>query len=300
MLTELNIKNFAIIDELKVSFGDGLSVISGETGAGKSIIIGAVGILLGEKASGEMIRSSEDMAVVEALFDIGGMEALKKRLKQMGFYQGDDLVIKRVSNTPTINFSSNITINGAICCDTGIDFNYTGLTINASNSNRNAAIQIGSSTDTITKINSAPTIILGPNQRYAILARSDAGGNVIVNVNANLTNSEITKVNKKQATIIAHSETGDSEVKLGTGVDIEGLIYAYGNSANTSITLDSDTGTDTGILVTNGTVNLNGGTLIWDSRPFVDATNTDTQIYQGFYGGRRVYLPVLGSWRMEE
>ena len=96
MLTELNIKNFAIIDELKVSFGDGFSVISGETGAGKSIIIGAVGLLLGEKASGEMIRSSEDTAVVEALFDIGGMEALKERLKQMGFYQGDDLVIKRV------------------------------------------------------------------------------------------------------------------------------------------------------------------------------------------------------------
>lgn len=96
MLTELNIKNFAIIDELKVSFDNGLSVISGETGAGKSIIIGAVGLLLGEKASGEMIRSSEDMAVVEALFDISGMEALKERLKQMGFYQGDDLVIRRV------------------------------------------------------------------------------------------------------------------------------------------------------------------------------------------------------------
>ncbi|PJC73218.1 MAG: DNA repair protein RecN, partial [Syntrophobacterales bacterium CG_4_8_14_3_um_filter_49_14] len=98
MLTELNIKNFAIIDELKVSFDNGLSVISGETGAGKSIIIGAVGLLLGEKASGDMIRSSEDTAVVEALFDIGGMEALKERLKQMGrgFYQGDDLVIRRV------------------------------------------------------------------------------------------------------------------------------------------------------------------------------------------------------------
>ncbi|MDI6775846.1 MAG: DNA repair protein RecN [Syntrophales bacterium] len=96
MLTELNIKNFAIIDEMKVSFSDGLSVISGETGAGKSIIIGAVSLLLGEKASGDMIRSSEDTAVVEALFDIGRMGALKERLKQMGFYQGDDLVIRRV------------------------------------------------------------------------------------------------------------------------------------------------------------------------------------------------------------
>ncbi|MDO8723617.1 MAG: DNA repair protein RecN [Syntrophales bacterium] len=96
MLTELNIKNFAIIDELKVSFDDGLSVISGETGTGKSIIIGAVSLLLGEKASADMIRSSEDTAVVEALFDIGRMGILKEKLEQMGFYQGDDLVIRRV------------------------------------------------------------------------------------------------------------------------------------------------------------------------------------------------------------
>src|SRR3990172_8220774 len=96
MLTELNIKNFAIIDELKVSFDDGLSIISGETGAGKSIIIGAGSLLLGEKASADMIRSSEDTAAVEALFDIGRMEILKERLKQMGFYQGDELVIRRV------------------------------------------------------------------------------------------------------------------------------------------------------------------------------------------------------------
>ncbi|MFA4917407.1 MAG: DNA repair protein RecN [Syntrophales bacterium] len=98
MLTELSIKNFAIIDEMKVSFSEGLSVISGETGAGKSIIIGAVSLLLGEKVSGNIIRSSEDTAVVEALFDIGRMEALKERLKQMGvgLYQDDDLVIRRV------------------------------------------------------------------------------------------------------------------------------------------------------------------------------------------------------------
>ena len=80
MLTELSIKNFAIIDELKVSFSNGLSVISGETGAGKSIIIGAVSLLLGEKASSDMIRSSGDTAVVEALFDIGRMETLTETL----------------------------------------------------------------------------------------------------------------------------------------------------------------------------------------------------------------------------
>ena len=71
---ELNIRNFAIIDELKVAFDGGLNIISGETGAGKSIIIGAVGLILGDRASTDMIRSQEDAAVVEALFDIGDQD----------------------------------------------------------------------------------------------------------------------------------------------------------------------------------------------------------------------------------
>ena len=96
MLTELNIKNFAIIDELEVSFTRGLNVITGETGAGKSIIIGAVGLLLGERASSDLIRSSEETAMVEALFDISDKEQLKEKLMSSGFYEGDELVVKRI------------------------------------------------------------------------------------------------------------------------------------------------------------------------------------------------------------
>jgi DNA repair protein RecN (Recombination protein N) len=96
MLTELNITNFAIIDELKVSFSGGLNVITGETGAGKSIIIGAVSLLLGDRASSDMIRSFEDSALVEALFDIGEKEELREKLQRMGFPGGDELVIKRI------------------------------------------------------------------------------------------------------------------------------------------------------------------------------------------------------------
>ena len=96
MLTELSIRNFAIIDELKVSFTDGLNVITGETGAGKSIIIGAMSLLLGDRASVDMIRSQEESAVVEAMFDVGEMADLKKMIREMGFQVGKELILKRI------------------------------------------------------------------------------------------------------------------------------------------------------------------------------------------------------------
>jgi DNA repair protein RecN (Recombination protein N) len=96
MLNDLSIKNFAIIDELYVSFGDGLNVISGETGAGKSIIIGAVSLLLGDRATAEMIRTQADSATVEALFDISSNDVLREKIASMGFAAGDELIIRRV------------------------------------------------------------------------------------------------------------------------------------------------------------------------------------------------------------
>lgn len=96
MLAELNIRNFAIIDELQVAFDGGLNMISGETGAGKSIIIGAVGLLLGDRANADMIRSFEDAAVVEALFDIHGQDGLRAKVREMGFGDGQELVVRRV------------------------------------------------------------------------------------------------------------------------------------------------------------------------------------------------------------
>jgi DNA repair protein RecN (Recombination protein N) len=96
MLAELKIRNFAIIDELQVAFDGGLNMISGETGAGKSIIVGAVGLLLGDRANADMIRSFEDAAVVEALFDLRGQEGLREKIREMGFGDGDELVVRRV------------------------------------------------------------------------------------------------------------------------------------------------------------------------------------------------------------
>mgnify|MGYP001331201003 CR=1 FL=1 len=68
MLVQLKIKNFAIIDDLDISFEDGMTVLTGETGSGKSIIIDAIGLVLGERAQVDMIRHGKDQAVIEASF----------------------------------------------------------------------------------------------------------------------------------------------------------------------------------------------------------------------------------------
>jgi len=101
MLQELRIKNFAIIDELNLSFSKGLNILTGETGAGKSIILNAVHLLLGDKATEEWIRSSEEEASVEAIFDISGNAEVKERLKdKVSHLQGEgeenSLLIRRV------------------------------------------------------------------------------------------------------------------------------------------------------------------------------------------------------------
>ncbi|MBN2179431.1 MAG: DNA repair protein RecN [Deltaproteobacteria bacterium] len=110
MLRELSIKNLAIIDELTTSFTEGLNVISGETGAGKSIIMGALSLLLGERASNDLIRSSEKSAEVEALFDIEEENGIRERLDSMGLYDGNELHMKR---TVSRSGKNRVYINGS-------------------------------------------------------------------------------------------------------------------------------------------------------------------------------------------
>ncbi|MBK9315492.1 MAG: DNA repair protein RecN [Acidobacteria bacterium] len=96
MLKFLNIVNFAVIDELQVDFRGGLNVLSGETGSGKSIIIDALGLLLGERGSADMIRTGAERAFVEGIFEIGGNHPLVELLQESGIdAQGDELVIRR-------------------------------------------------------------------------------------------------------------------------------------------------------------------------------------------------------------
>jgi len=98
MLRELRISDFAIIDEALIEFGPGLNVLTGETGAGKSVLIEALGLALGGRSSEEMIRSSADQAVVEARFDISGYDRLNHALADQGVENDGELIIRRTSN----------------------------------------------------------------------------------------------------------------------------------------------------------------------------------------------------------
>ena len=93
MLTELRIRNFAIIESLTLPLARGFNVLSGETGAGKSIIVGALGLLLGERASPDLIRTGADRASVEGVFDITGHPEISALLDERGIDAEEPLVV---------------------------------------------------------------------------------------------------------------------------------------------------------------------------------------------------------------
>ena len=96
MLVSLHVKNLALIDETEVLFGEGLNILSGETGAGKSIIIGSVNLALGAKADKDMIRAGADYALIELIFQINE-ETVQKKIKEMELSLEEDntLIIQR-------------------------------------------------------------------------------------------------------------------------------------------------------------------------------------------------------------
>jgi len=111
MLTDLTIKNLAIIDSLQVSFAPGLNILTGETGAGKSIIIDAVNLLLGSRGGSDLIRAGADEAAVEAMFDLSSHRELREFLAERGIECDGELLIKRVISR---NGKSRVFINGGL------------------------------------------------------------------------------------------------------------------------------------------------------------------------------------------
>jgi DNA repair protein RecN (Recombination protein N) len=116
MLTELRIRNFAIIDQLQLTFGPGLNILTGETGAGKSIIIDAVGLLLGDRAMAEWVRAGAEMAEIEATFalpedpDLGGQ--LQQLLEEQGLDDPDSHGWVVLSREVRLNGRNICRVNG--------------------------------------------------------------------------------------------------------------------------------------------------------------------------------------------
>src|ERR1700745_4071522 len=96
MLRELRIANFAIIDELALSFAPGMNVLTGETGAGKSIIMRAIGLLCGGRAAADLIRSDAEEAEIEGVFDLQEDHFLQ----ECGLPPSEELLIRRVISRP--------------------------------------------------------------------------------------------------------------------------------------------------------------------------------------------------------
>ncbi len=116
MLLEISIKNFAIIEAISLHFEKGMTVLTGETGAGKSIIIDAMNMMLGARATTDVIRHGAPKAEIEGLFSVENSRLLQEIFDEQGLEMGDEIIIRReilqnrqidhlaihTTNTPTI------------------------------------------------------------------------------------------------------------------------------------------------------------------------------------------------------
>ncbi len=122
MLVELRIRNVAVIDTVALPLAAGLNVLTGETGAGKSLIVGALGMLLGERAATDRVRDGADKATVEGVFEPGAMPALRAMLDERGIDADDEtLVLKREigSNGRSRAWINGSPVTAAVLADVG-------------------------------------------------------------------------------------------------------------------------------------------------------------------------------------
>jgi DNA repair protein RecN (Recombination protein N) len=115
MLTSLRIRNFALIDNLELTFGAGLNILTGETGAGKSIIIDALGVALGERASADLIRSETDRFSVEAVFTLSDTsDSTRAKLLENSLENEDDLNTLVMAREVSKSGKSQCRVNGRL------------------------------------------------------------------------------------------------------------------------------------------------------------------------------------------
>jgi len=112
MLLELKVANFAIIENLQIEFEEGLNILSGETGAGKSVLLRSLALLMGEKSSADTIRTGSQMATIEGSFDLRKRADIRKTLEEMGIpVEEDTLIVRR---TISAGDKSKVYLNGTL------------------------------------------------------------------------------------------------------------------------------------------------------------------------------------------
>ncbi|MDR1887105.1 MAG: DNA repair protein RecN, partial [Prevotellaceae bacterium] len=118
MLKELNVENYALIDKLNISFSEGMSIITGETGAGKSILLGALSLVLGGRADSNVLKNTEQSCIVEGIFHIQGY-GLEPFLEENDIDYDPDLIIRRTINSAGKSraFINDTPVNAAIIRD---------------------------------------------------------------------------------------------------------------------------------------------------------------------------------------
>lgn len=109
MLSHISIKNFVLVDNISLDFKEGLSVITGESGAGKSILINAMGLVLGERASHSLVREGTDKIEINVLFDISRLNSAQKWLSERDLLSANDCILRRII---TSGGASRAFING--------------------------------------------------------------------------------------------------------------------------------------------------------------------------------------------
>lgn len=118
MLIELKVSHFAIIDNLQIAFREGLNILSGETGAGKSVILKSLSLLMGEKATTDVVRSGVETATIEGLFELESRPDILKQLEEMGIECPDEtLVVRRILSAQG---KSKVYLNGSLSPLTGL------------------------------------------------------------------------------------------------------------------------------------------------------------------------------------
>ena len=111
MLTYLHVKNLALIDEAEVEFGPGLNILTGETGAGKSILMGSVNLALGQKMSREMLRDEEKPALVELIFQVDNPRCVERlKEKEISVEEGQIIISRKLTGNRSIS-----RLNGEVC-----------------------------------------------------------------------------------------------------------------------------------------------------------------------------------------